>query len=115
MATLAQVISRDIYVNNPDVKWDDLIGLESAKKVMLEAVVYPIRCVCVQGDMLKGTFHSGNLQHGALSAQHSTHACPVSSVASALLLPKGCMQLYVSSSPHKGACVLYLPLKEYMQ
>eukprot|EP00041_Stephanoeca_diplocostata_P025036 m.647275 g.647275 ORF g.647275 m.647275 type:complete len:625 (+) comp22656_c0_seq13:316-2190(+) len=43
MATLAQVISRDIYVNNPDVKWDDLIGLESAKKVMLEAVVYPIR------------------------------------------------------------------------
>jgi hypothetical protein len=38
-----QVISRDIYMDNPDVRWADLIGLDEAKKVMREAVVYPIR------------------------------------------------------------------------
>ncbi|ELU01316.1 hypothetical protein CAPTEDRAFT_183389 [Capitella teleta] len=40
---LAQVISRDIYSENPDVRWDDIIGLESAKRLVKEAVVYPIR------------------------------------------------------------------------
>ncbi|XP_048732993.1 katanin p60 ATPase-containing subunit A-like 2 isoform X8 [Ostrea edulis] len=40
---LAQVISRDIYSENPDVKWDDIIGLEEAKRLSKEAVVYPIK------------------------------------------------------------------------
>ncbi|ESP05481.1 hypothetical protein LOTGIDRAFT_208512 [Lottia gigantea] len=40
---LAQVISRDIYSNNPDVKWDDIIGLDEAKRLVKEAVVYPIK------------------------------------------------------------------------
>ncbi|RNA10244.1 katanin p60 ATPase-containing subunit A-like 2 isoform X7 [Brachionus plicatilis] len=40
---LAQVISRDIYMHNPNVKWDDIIGLESAKRTIKEAVVYPIK------------------------------------------------------------------------
>jgi len=43
MKELAEVISQDIYVKNPDVRWDDLIGLDDAKKVMQEAVVYPIK------------------------------------------------------------------------
>ncbi len=40
---LAQTISRDIYMQNPNVKWDDIIGLESAKRTIKEAVVYPIK------------------------------------------------------------------------
>ncbi|KAK2161937.1 hypothetical protein LSH36_107g02025 [Paralvinella palmiformis] len=40
---LAQVISRDIYLNDPNVRWDDIIGLDQAKRLVKEAVVYPIR------------------------------------------------------------------------
>ncbi|KAJ8304526.1 hypothetical protein KUTeg_018109 [Tegillarca granosa] len=40
---LAQVISRDIYSQNPNVKWDDIIGLDEAKRLAKEAVVYPIK------------------------------------------------------------------------
>jgi len=40
---LAQVISRDIYLENPNVRWNDIIGLDTAKRLVKEAVVYPIR------------------------------------------------------------------------
>ncbi|XP_074649916.1 katanin p60 ATPase-containing subunit A-like 2 isoform X2 [Tubulanus polymorphus] len=40
---LAQVISRDIYSEDPNVRWDDIIGLESAKRLVKESVVYPIK------------------------------------------------------------------------
>jgi katanin p60 ATPase-containing subunit A1 len=30
-------------MQNPNVKWDDIIGLESAKRTIKEAVVYPIK------------------------------------------------------------------------
>ncbi|KAM4810402.1 katanin p60 ATPase-containing subunit A-like 2 [Rhinophrynus dorsalis] len=40
---LAAVISRDIYLQNPNVRWDDIIGLDAAKRLVKEAVVYPIR------------------------------------------------------------------------
>ena len=30
-------------MHNPNVKWDDIIGLESAKRTIKEAVVYPIK------------------------------------------------------------------------
>eukprot|EP00731_Ephydatia_muelleri_P015727 Em0009g151a len=40
---LASVISRDIYLHNPDVKWDDIIGLDMVKRLIKEAVVYPIK------------------------------------------------------------------------
>ncbi|NXI40937.1 KATL2 protein, partial [Galbula dea] len=43
MRELAMVISRDIYLHNPNVKWDDIIGLDAAKRLVKEAVVYPIR------------------------------------------------------------------------
>lgn len=29
-------------MHNPDVKWDDIIGLDAAKRLVKEAVVYPI-------------------------------------------------------------------------
>lgn len=40
---LAQVITRDIYLNNPNVKWNDIIGLENPKRLIKESVVYPIK------------------------------------------------------------------------
>ena len=40
---LAAVISRDIYSQDPNVRWTDLIGLEKAVRLVKEAVVYPIR------------------------------------------------------------------------
>ena len=36
-------IKKDIYMHNPNVKWDDIIGLEAAKRTIKEAVVYPIK------------------------------------------------------------------------
>ncbi|AWP15027.1 putative katanin p60 ATPase-containing subunit A-like 2-like [Scophthalmus maximus] len=43
MAELAAVISRDIYLHSPNVRWEDIIGLEDAKRLVKEAVVYPIK------------------------------------------------------------------------
>ncbi len=37
-----QSIIQDIFLHNPDVHWDDIIGLDSAKRFVKEAVVYPI-------------------------------------------------------------------------
>ncbi|XP_073925970.1 katanin p60 ATPase-containing subunit A-like 2 isoform X4 [Castor canadensis] len=43
MRELAAVVSRDIYLHNPNIKWDDIIGLDAAKQLVKEAVVYPVR------------------------------------------------------------------------
>ncbi|KAF7667764.1 hypothetical protein LDENG_00046570 [Lucifuga dentata] len=43
MKELAAVISRDIYLHSPNVRWEDIIGLEDAKRLVKEAVVYPIK------------------------------------------------------------------------
>ncbi|KAI1240270.1 hypothetical protein IHE44_0011729 [Lamprotornis superbus] len=43
MRELAMVVSKDIYLHNPNVKWEDIIGLEAAKRLVKEAVVYPIK------------------------------------------------------------------------
>ncbi|XP_067142433.1 katanin p60 ATPase-containing subunit A-like 2 isoform X2 [Centruroides vittatus] len=40
---LAQVILTDIYLENPNVKWENIVGLNSAKNLIKEAVVYPIK------------------------------------------------------------------------
>ena len=34
---------QDIYLHNPNVYWDDIIGLDTAKRLVKEAVVYPIK------------------------------------------------------------------------
>ena len=47
MRELAAVISRDIYLHDPNVKWSDIIGLDHAKSLVKEAVVYPIKVSCV--------------------------------------------------------------------
>uniref|UniRef100_A0A5K3FND5 Katanin p60 ATPase-containing subunit A-like 2 n=1 Tax=Mesocestoides corti TaxID=53468 RepID=A0A5K3FND5_MESCO len=39
---LAQTISRDIFLQNPNVRWEDIVGLDTAKRLVKEAVVYPI-------------------------------------------------------------------------
>ncbi|CAL8280117.1 unnamed protein product [Merluccius merluccius] len=43
MRELADIISKDIYLHNPNVHWDDIMGLEDAKRLVKEAVVYPIK------------------------------------------------------------------------
>ncbi|XP_065672345.1 katanin p60 ATPase-containing subunit A-like 2 isoform X4 [Hydra vulgaris] len=40
---LAAIVSRDIYLENPNVHWNDIIGLDSAKRLVKESVVYPIK------------------------------------------------------------------------
>ncbi|XP_034566223.1 katanin p60 ATPase-containing subunit A-like 2 isoform X2 [Notolabrus celidotus] len=43
MRELAAIISRDIYLHSPNVRWEDIMGLEDAKRLVKEAVVYPIK------------------------------------------------------------------------
>ncbi|XP_068200911.1 katanin p60 ATPase-containing subunit A-like 2 isoform X1 [Palaemon carinicauda] len=40
---LANIIHREILVENPEVKWGDIIGVEDAKRLVKEAVVYPLK------------------------------------------------------------------------
>lgn len=34
---------KDIHLHSPNVRWEDIIGLEDAKRLVKEAVVYPIK------------------------------------------------------------------------
>lgn len=34
---------QDIYLHDPNIKWNDIIGLDAAKQLVKEAIVYPIR------------------------------------------------------------------------
>lgn len=43
MRELGAAITRDIFTDNPSVRWDDISGLEQAKKLLKEAVVQPIK------------------------------------------------------------------------
>ncbi|CAF0728823.1 unnamed protein product [Rotaria sp. Silwood1] len=38
-----RVRCNDIYLHDPSVRWDSIIGLDAAKRTIKEAVVYPIR------------------------------------------------------------------------
>ncbi|KAL4140633.1 Katanin p60 ATPase-containing subunit A-like 2 [Phytophthora ramorum] len=39
---LAETITREIFQKNPDVRWDDVIGLQETKRLLKEAVVMPL-------------------------------------------------------------------------
>ncbi|MQL82926.1 hypothetical protein Taro_015397 [Colocasia esculenta] len=43
MRTLAETLCRDIIRGSPDVKWESIKGLETAKRLLKEAVVMPIK------------------------------------------------------------------------
>eukprot|EP00750_Incisomonas_marina_P032085 INCI8822.1.p1 GENE.INCI8822.1~~INCI8822.1.p1 ORF type:complete len:481 (-),score=94.71 INCI8822.1:293-1735(-) len=43
MRDFAQLISRDIFTANPNVHWNDVAGLDVAKRLLKEAVVMPIK------------------------------------------------------------------------
>ena len=43
MRELASIITRDIYTESPNVSWDSIAGLESAKRLVKEAVIMPHR------------------------------------------------------------------------
>ncbi|KAI9337047.1 P-loop containing nucleoside triphosphate hydrolase protein [Zopfochytrium polystomum] len=40
---LAAIITRDIYMENPNVRWFDIAGLHESKRLVREAIVYPLR------------------------------------------------------------------------
>lgn len=40
---LANIIHREILVENPEVHWSDILGVEDAKRLVKEAVVYPLK------------------------------------------------------------------------
>ncbi len=40
---LASIITRDIFVENPNVRWSDIAGLDSAKQLLKEAIVFPMK------------------------------------------------------------------------
>jgi len=40
---LAETITREIFQKNPDVRWDDVIGLLETKRLLKEAVVMPLK------------------------------------------------------------------------
>lgn len=43
MRDLGLAITRDIYLESPNVRWEDIKGLDQAKKLLKEAVVMPIK------------------------------------------------------------------------
>ncbi|KAI8923865.1 P-loop containing nucleoside triphosphate hydrolase protein [Entophlyctis helioformis] len=40
---LASIITRDIFLQNPNVKWSDIAGLDRSKRLIKEAIVFPIK------------------------------------------------------------------------
>ncbi|XP_064474826.1 katanin p60 ATPase-containing subunit A-like 2 isoform X2 [Ornithodoros turicata] len=40
---LVDIISKDIYMESPNVFWKDIVGLDSAKRLIKEALVYPMK------------------------------------------------------------------------
>ncbi|GMF43035.1 unnamed protein product [Phytophthora fragariaefolia] len=40
---LAETITREIFQKNPDVRWDDVIGLHETKRLLKEAIVMPLK------------------------------------------------------------------------
>ncbi|KAK7084357.1 Katanin p60 ATPase-containing subunit A-like 2, partial [Halocaridina rubra] len=40
---LGNIIQREILIENPEVSWSDIIGVEDAKRLVKEAVVYPLK------------------------------------------------------------------------
>jgi katanin p60 ATPase-containing subunit A1 len=43
LAELATLIQRDIFTANPNVRWSDIVGLDTAKRLLQEAIVLPVR------------------------------------------------------------------------
>lgn len=43
LRTLAESIRGSILTANPDVRWDSIIGLEEAAKLLKEAVIQPLK------------------------------------------------------------------------
>ncbi len=40
---LGAAITRDIFTDSPNVRWEDIAGLDQAKRLIKEAVVMPIK------------------------------------------------------------------------
>lgn len=62
MKQLAAVISREIYQESPNVRFDDIVDLSVAKRLLVEAVQLPVRFPAVFTGLLRPW--RGILLHG---------------------------------------------------
>ena len=67
MKQLAASISREIYQESPNVKFEDIISLDEAKRLLCEAVQLPIRFPTIFTGILRPW--RGILLHGPPGAQ----------------------------------------------
>ncbi|XP_069424392.1 katanin p60 ATPase-containing subunit A-like 2 isoform X1 [Ovis canadensis] len=72
MRELAAVVSRDIYLHNPNIKWNDIIGLDAAKQLVKEAVVYPTRPL---QPLIFGCFYSNETKSVSLDCLSFLPSC----------------------------------------
>ena len=104
MKDLAETVSRDIYSHNPDVKWGDLIGCDDAKKVLKEAVVYPIKYPQLFRGILapwKGLLLFGPPGTGKLYMAVLDCCC-----CSGLLVQASCIWLYWTVARRSHLCII---------
>jgi SpoVK/Ycf46/Vps4 family AAA+-type ATPase len=47
---IVDTILNEVVQNASDVSWDDIIGMEQAKQVLMETVIYPM----IRPDIFKG-------------------------------------------------------------
>jgi katanin p60 ATPase-containing subunit A1 len=62
MKALANIISQEIYQESPNVRFDDIVKLDGAKRLLSEAVQLPIRFPALFTGILKPW--KGILLHG---------------------------------------------------
>ena len=49
---LAMAISRDVHISTKGIGFEDIVGLDSAKQLLQEAVVYPVKYPDLFTDLL---------------------------------------------------------------
>ena len=45
--SLAKTLQSDILESSPNVKWDDIVGIEDGKRLLKEAIILPVRFPCL--------------------------------------------------------------------
>ena len=79
MRELAAVVSRDIFSSNPGVRWSDIVGLDGARRLIKEAIVYPLKYPQLftgilspwKGLLLYGPSGTGKVRYYSVPIDHS--------------------------------------------
>ena len=76
---LAAIVSRDIYQHNPNVKWEDVVELDDAKRLLKEAVVMPTKYPQIFTGESSGCTPATGVSMAMTACARAQHMC-VSSV-----------------------------------